>query len=212
MQLLVRGRNVDVPETVQAYAEKRLGKLSRQLDDDVTRVELEIFEERNPRVADSHVAEATIWTKGPTLRAREASHDIYASIDLVAEKLARRVQKYREKRIKYKHGGPHGDADRWKGVLQENGNGVGVLPPEYEFTTLFEEDTMAQVEPVGIVKTKQFQLGPMTPEEAALQMNLVGHDFFMFVNSDNNQTCVLYHRSDGNYGLIEPTFAEAEAS
>jgi putative sigma-54 modulation protein len=213
MKLLVRGRNVAVPEAVQAYAEKRLGKLSRQLDDDdITRVELELFEARNPRVSDSHVAEATVWTKGPTLRAREASHDIYASIDLVAEKLARRVQKYREKRIQYKHGGPHGSADRWKGVLQDNGDGVGMLPPGYEFTTTFEEEIMAQAEPVSIVKTKQFRLGPMSPEEAALQMDLVGHDFFVFVNSDNNQTCVLYRRSDGNYGLIEPTMAEAEAS
>src|SRR5207342_3529289 len=100
---------------VQAYAEKRLGKLSKQLDDDVTRVELEIAEEKNPRVADSHVAEVTIWTKGPTMRAREASHDIYAAIDLVAEKLQRQVLKYREKRIQYQHhGGPHAGKGRWK--------------------------------------------------------------------------------------------------
>src|SRR6476660_2796329 len=87
MKLLVKGKNIDVSRRVQEYAEKRLSKLSLQLDDDVTRMELEITEEKNPRVADCHVAEATVWTKGSALRAKEASHDVYASIDLVAEKL-----------------------------------------------------------------------------------------------------------------------------
>jgi len=216
MKLLVKGKNLHVSAKVQAYAEKRLDKLSHLLDDDVTRLELEITEEKNPRVkSECHVAEATIWTKGPTLRAKEASHDVFASIDLVAEKLARQVQKYREKRIQYMHGGPHHNGKgRYKGALSNNANGKGELPPDYEFTTNTEseDEFMAQAEPVSIVKTKQFRLGPMAPEEAALQMDLVGHDFFVFVNIENNQTCVLYKRSDGHYGLIEPTLTEAEAS
>ncbi|MBC7643497.1 MAG: ribosome-associated translation inhibitor RaiA [Thermoleophilia bacterium] len=213
MKLLVKGKNIHVSGNIQAYAEKRLGKLSKQLDDDVTRLELEIAEEKNPRVADSHVAEVTIWTKGPTMRAREASHDIYAAIDLVAEKLQRQVLKYREKRIQYQHhGGPHAGKGRWKGALQDNGNGAGELLPGSEFTTDVQEDLMAEAETVSIIKSKQFLLGPLSPEEAALQMSLVGHDFFLFVNSENNQTSVLYKRADGHYGLIEPALAEAEAS
>jgi len=145
MKLLVKGKNIHVSGNIQEYAEKRLGKLSKQLDDDVTRIELEIAEEKNPRVADSHVAEVTIWTKGPTMRAREASHDIYAAIDLVAEKLQRQVLKYREKRIQYQHhGGPHAGKGRWKGALQDNGNGAGELLPGYEFTTDVQEDLMAE--------------------------------------------------------------------
>lgn len=213
MKLLVKGKNVDISERVQLYAEKRLGKLSRQLDDDVTRLELEITEEKNPRVAESHVAEATIWTKGPTLRAREASHDVFASIDLVAEKLARQVQKYREKRLQYQHGGPHQSGHgRYRSALRETGNGAPSLQADTgEFTPAnLEAHTMAQTDEVKIVKTKQFRLGPMTPEEAALQMDLVGHDFFVFVNNENNQTCVLYRRSDGNYGLIEPTLTDID--
>lgn len=212
MKLLVKGKNVDISDRVHAYAEKRLGKLSKQLDDDVTRLELEITEERNPRVSNNHVAEATIWTKGPTLRAKESSHDVFASIDLVADKLSRQVQKYREKRLQYKHGGPHHNGSgRYKGVLQENGNGAGSLPDDLQFTTSDTmEESMAQAEEMRIVKTKQFRLGPIPPEEAALQMDLVGHDFFVFVNSENNQTCVLYRRADGHYGLIEPTLTEVE--
>lgn len=212
MKLLVKGKNVDVSRRVQEYAEKRLSKLSLQLDDDVTRMELELTEEKNPRVADAHVAEATVWTKGRALRAKEASHDVYASIDLVADKLARQVKKYHDKRVQYRHGGApgHEPTNRWKGALRENGSGSGSLPEGYEFETQTMEDAMAGTgSQLRIVKTKQFSLGPMSPEEAAEQMSLVGHDFFVFVNDETDQTSVLYKRSDGQFGLIEPTAVEA---
>jgi len=145
------------------------------------------------------------------MRAREASHDVYASIDLVADKLARQVKKHHDKRVQDRHGGPHGhERDRWKGALQENGTGNGQLSDGYEFQTQNPEDDMAQIDAqLRIVKTKQFSLGPMSPEEAAEQMSLVGHDFFVFVNDETNDTCVLYKRSDGQFGLIEPTLTEA---
>src|SRR5437879_8238994 len=97
MRLQVKGRNVEVSEQIRTYAEEKLGKLERQLADP-TRVELELAVERNPSIADNHVAEATIWTKGPVLRAREASADMRASIDLLADKLERQVKRYRQKR------------------------------------------------------------------------------------------------------------------
>ena len=207
MKLLVKGKNIDVSRRVQEYAEKRLSKLSLQLDDDVTRMELEITEEKNPRVADNKVAEATVWTKGRALRAREASPDVFASIDLVAEKLARQVKKYHDKRVQDRQGGPHGhERDSWKGALMDNGNGAGKLPEGYEFETQTMEDGMARTDSqLRIVKTKQFSLGPMSPEQAAEQMSLVGHDFFVFVNDETDETSVLYKRNDGQFGLIEPT-------
>ena len=215
MKLLVKGKNVDVSRRVQEYAEKRLSKLSLQLDDDVTRMELEITEEKNPRVADCKVAEATVWTKGRALRAREASPDVFASIDLVAEKLARQVKKYHDKKVQDRQGGPHGhERDRWKGALMDNGNGSGKLPEGYEFETqTMEDEGMAhQSSQLRIVKTKQFSLGPMSPEEAAEQMSLVGHDFFVFVNDETDETSVLYKRSDGQFGLIESTSVASEAT
>ena len=214
MKLLVKGKNVDVSRRVQEYAEKRLSKLSLQLDDEVTRMELEITEEKNPRVSDNKVAEATLWTKGRALRAREASPDVFASIDLVAEKLARQVKKYHDKRVQDRHGGPHGhERDRWKGALMDNGKGSGALPDGYEFETQTTEDGMAQTgSQLRIVKTKQFSLGPMSPEQAAEQMSLVGHDFFVFVNDETDETSVLYKRTDGQFGLIEPTAVQSEAS
>ena len=97
MRLQVKGKNVEVTPSIRAYAERKLGKLEKHLAEQ-TQVEVELSEQRNPSIAESHVAEATIFTKGPTLRAREASPDMKASIDQLVEKLERQVKKYRERR------------------------------------------------------------------------------------------------------------------
>ena len=103
----VKGKNVEVSDAIRSYAEEKLGKLERQLADP-TMVELELAVERNPSIADKIVAEATIWTKGPTLRAKERSTDMRASIDLLTDKLERQVTRYREKRRQRhrEHDGP----------------------------------------------------------------------------------------------------------
>ena len=97
MRLQVKGKNVEVTPSLREYAERKLAKLGKQLADQ-TQVEVELSEQRNPSISASHVAEATIFTKGPTLRAKEASPDMKASIDLLAEKLERQVKRYREQR------------------------------------------------------------------------------------------------------------------
>ncbi len=181
MRLQVHGRNVDVTDALFEHAERKLGKLSRHLSDD-TRCELELLVEHNPSITDNQVVEATVWTKGPVLRARESSADMYVAIDAVAEKLERQVVRYRERRTR--RAAHH--------VANHHGAPVGVpVPP-----TLGEDAT--------IVKTKQFTVKPMLPEEAMLQLELIGHDFFVFTNADSDQVNVIYRRRDGNYGLIEP--------
>ena len=179
MRLQVKGKNVEVSEAIRSYAEEKLGKLERQLADP-TQVELELAVERNPSIADKVVAEATIWTKGPTLRAKERSSDMRASIDLLTDKLERQVTRYREKRRR-RH-------------REHDGHGVDAHGP----TATDEEGG-----PV-IVKTKQFSLHPMSAEEAVNQLELVGHDFFVFRNEESNEINVIYRRNDGGYGLIEP--------
>ena len=182
MRLQVKGRHLDVTDSLFQYAERKLGKLSRHLSDE-SRVELELIVEHNPSIQQDQVAEATIWTKGPVLRARESSTDMYASIDLVSEKLERQVKRYRNRRSRK---GAHHIATH-------------VAPGPEPVATLPEEDEAV------IVKTKQFNMKPMTDEEAMLQLELIGHDFFVFVNAENDEVNVIYKRRDGNYGLIEPT-------
>ncbi|MGH3003175.1 MAG: ribosome hibernation-promoting factor, HPF/YfiA family [Gaiellaceae bacterium] len=111
MRLQVKGKNVEVTPPIRDYAERKLARLSKQLAEQ-TQVELELSEQRNPSIAACHVAEGTIFTKGPTLRARGTSPDMKASIDQLADKLERQVKKYRERRIvePRRHGPHHGDA------------------------------------------------------------------------------------------------------
>jgi ribosome hibernation promoting factor len=179
MQFQVKGRNLEVSDAIRSYAEQKLAKLDRQLDD--PRVELELALERNPSIAANHVAEATIWTQGPVLRAREASSDMRASIDQLVEKLERQVKRYRSQ----------GRARRRK-AARSNEAPDDVMPVVAD-----------EAEPL-IVKTKQFAVTPMTPEEAVLQLELIGHDFFVFRSADTGEVNVVYRRRDGNYGLIEP--------
>ena len=179
MRLQVKGRNVEVSESIRRYAEEKLAKLERQLADP-TQVELELAVENNPSIANDHVAEATIWTKGPTLRARESSTAFEASIDQLVEKLERQVKRYREKRSRKEAG--------------RRANGHPPVEPARSGERL--ERT--------IVKSKQFMLRPMSPEEAVLQLELIGHDFFVFQNEESGATNVVYRRRDGGYGHIEP--------
>ena len=178
MRLQVKGRNLEVSDSIRTYAEQKLSKLDRQLGDG-TRVELELAVEKNPSIAANQVAEVTVWTKGPTLRAREASRDMRATIDQLTDKLLRQVRNYSDKRDRGNNRTNHVPADRGA-------------------------DAMAEQLDQQIVKTKQFPVKPMTSEEAVLQLELIGHDFFVFQNGESGDVNVVYRRKDGGYGLIEP--------
>ena len=177
MRLQVKGKNVEVTPALKGYAQEKLGKLERHLNDSA-RLELELAVEKNPSIAENQVAEATIWTKGPILRATERSSDMKASIDQLVDKLERQASRYKDKRR--------------RSASRSNHDQPNPRPAEPE------EDR-----PV-IVKVKQFPVKPMDPEEAVLQLELIGHDFFVFQNAETNEVNVVYRRRDGNYGLIEP--------
>jgi ribosome hibernation promoting factor len=177
MRLQVKGKNLEVPPAIREYAESKLAKLDRHLHENA-QVELELSMERNPSIANAHVSEATVWSKGPVVRARESSSDMKASIDQLVGKLERQVKRTREKR-----------------------RGFRRLQRSAPVDTSVPEETSEEPQ---IVRTKQFALKPMSPEEAVLQLELVGHDFFVFRNADSGEVNVLYRRRDGTYGLIEP--------
>jgi putative sigma-54 modulation protein len=179
MQFQVKGSNLEVSDAIRSYAEQKLAKLERQRND--PRVELELAVERNPSIAANHVAEATIWTQGPVLRAREASSDMRASIDQLVEKLERQVKRYRSQ-----------GRSRRRKAARAGESADDVMPVVQD-----------EAEPL-IVKTKQFTVNPMIQEDAVLQLELIGLDFFVFRSADTGEVNVVYRRRDGNYGLIEP--------
>ncbi len=177
VQVNLRGKNMQVTPALQDYTEKRLGKLDKYFDNEIeAQVTLSVVKE-------SHIVEVTISIDGLLIRGEEATQDMYASIDLVVDKLERQMHKYKT-RINRKL--------RQKGLKELNERFYQDLQKEYE-----EESPL-------VVKTKRFVMKPMPVEEAILQMNLLGHDFFVFTNADTDEINVIYKRKDGNYGLIEP--------
>jgi len=201
MKTQIKGRNVTVTEALQDYANEKLEHVHKLLQqrkiDEVTRVELELLVEKNPSIPEPCIAEATVFTRGPVIRARESSTDMYAAIDLVTDKLQRRVKKYHDKA----HGKTRHGHDKIVVPVEQ----VEQLAPVAAAAAIGEE---LGVETAGdngrIVKIKQFALKPMSVDEATLQLELVGHDFFVFTNAESNRTNVVYRRNDGHYGLIEP--------
>lgn len=171
----VRGENIEVTPAIREYAEKKVGKLERYFTDvpDATaHVNLKVYAEKSAKV------EVTIPLPYIVLRAEETSPDLYASIDLVVDKLERQIRKFKTKINR-----------KTRGTAQEAPAPVAADEEE--------------VNELDIVRTKRLSLKPMDSEEAVLQMNMLGHNFFIFEDAETNGTSIVYKRRDGRYGLIE---------
>lgn len=190
MQFIVKGHNIEVTDALRKRAEEKIRKLTRHFDQ-IMESEVEFTVQKNPSVHDNQTVEVTLFTKGPVIRAAVSSKDMYVSIDQVVNKLERQIQKYKGKTYR---------SSSKRIVLND-------VLVEREET---KEDTEEYTTP-RIVKTKRFPIKPMSPEEAVMQMDLIGHDFFVFTNAETEGTNVVYRRKDGNYGLIESSFSKEEA-
>ena len=190
MDVAIKGRNIPVTEALEQYAREKVERVTKFFDDgDASRVEVELLHERNPSISQPEVADATLFVGGTVMKAREASGDMYASIDLMTDKLIRQVRRYRGRQI-----------DRWQG--QRERKTVGEAPGVGN--EIFEDAEAPAGFESRIVRTKQFQMKPMGPEEAAMNMELLDHDFFVFTSAETGDINVLYRRRDGDLGLIEP--------
>lgn len=187
MQVLVKGRNFHITPALKEYAEEKIQRVSHYLDS-IIKAEVELSVEKNRRIGNGQTAEVTIFTKGPVVRGHESATDMYAAIDLVVEKIERQVKRYKN-RSTHAARKNHRQSPRHMEPLSE-------VP---EDLVLDDEDEGA------IVKSKRIEVKPMSPEEATAQMDLLGHDFFVFTNSDTEEMNVVYRRRDGHYGLIEPS-------
>ncbi len=212
MKTQIKGRNVTVTDALHQYAEEKVERVHKLLMqrriDDVTRVELELMVEKNPSIPEPCVAEATIFTRGPVIRARESATDMYAAIDLVMDKLMRQTKKYHDK-VHGKTRRGHEKLSVEAAMLAEAASLPEQLEPERELEPVAVGAVLESEEAIEdhgrVVKAKQFALKPMSVHEATLQLELIGHDFFVFTNAESSRTNVVYRRNDGDYGLIEPT-------
>jgi putative sigma-54 modulation protein len=180
VRTIVKGKNIEVPERVRTYTERKLGRLERFLDDrSDALVELSIEQHRNAE--DSHIVEVTLVIDGRTLRTHAAAVSHTAGVDEVVDKLERRAVDHREKPRN------HARPMQEKRLLSRIADGTSEPGRE-----------------ARIVKTKRFAIEPMFEEDAASRMAELGHTFFVFVDAATERVAILYRREDGNLGLIEP--------
>jgi len=189
MEYVIKGRNTELDDKVKDYSEKKIKNRIEKLLDKTIRTEVKFKLEKNPRISDNKEIEITVFASGAVIRVTDTGTDFFEIIDRVSNKLDRQINKYREKLI----------TKGRKSQIIEMAPGEIVEPEIKESRKV--EDKIRQ----SIVKTKTFLLKPVPPEEAVIQMELLGHDFFVFINSETNRTAVVYRRKDANYGMIEPT-------
>ncbi|WP_409272310.1 ribosome hibernation-promoting factor, HPF/YfiA family [Neobacillus sp. SCS-31] len=180
MNYNIRGENIEVTPAIREYVEKKISKLDRyftEAPDSNVNVNLKVYQDKTSKV------EVTIPMPHLVLRAEESHEDMYAAVDLITDKLERQIRKHKTK-VNRK--------------FREKGDFAAL------FATVQGSDSSEfEDEELEVVRTKRFELKPMDSEEAILQMNMLGHNFYVFTNAETNQTNVVYKRHDGRYGLIE---------
>lgn len=181
MAITVRGKNIEITPALKDYVAKRVGKVTKYFDGASVGEITAILTVNKGR----HIVEVTVPINGILLRGEESTTDMYASIDLVIEKLEKQIEKYKTKLSR---------------KLKSGSFKTDLIPAAPPVPHLDSEDEFS------IVKTKRFAVKPMSADEAVMQMNLINHDFFVFMNADTEEVNVVYRRKDGQYGLIEPEF------
>lgn len=174
MEPRLTGKNIELTPEIRNYVERKLGKLSRYLPN-ILRFDVEVFEEKTKSPEQRFVAQVTMDSSGTLLRGEERAEQLFAAIDKVATVMSRQIEHYKGKLYNRSRGGSASRA----GARESAGTKM-------------------------VVKVKRFTIKPMSINEAADQMELLGHDFFLFLNAETEQLSLLYRRRDGNYGLIEP--------
>jgi len=193
MNIIVAGRNVDVTEALRTRVTDKVQRLAHHFEQ-VHKVQALLRVE--PHSGRNQVVEVTLWGDGVVLRGEEASQDMYASIDRVVDKLDKQISKFRSKVIKRRRV-LAGRRKQQAAAAADAALRAGLLPGQ-------RRDGESDRAPIQIHRRKRFEMKPTTPEEAAVQMELLGHVFFMFRNSESLEINVVYRRADGRYGLIEP--------
>lgn len=176
MKIIVSGKNIEVTDSLKNRINKKLGKLEKYFSPD-TEAHATMSVERS-----RHILEVTVHLNGIVLRAEVANSDMYACIDKAVDILEGQIRKNKTR-------------------LEKKLHAAAFKSDDFKFDTAVEEE-----HDFNVVRTKRFAVKPMTVEEAILQMNLLGHEFFMFSNAKSREVNVVYRRKDGNYGLIEPEF------
>jgi putative sigma-54 modulation protein len=194
MKLYIKGRNnVKITDELQAHIERKVNKLDRYIDN-VQEAQVELAQEPTKSASDQFVIQLTMVRNGTFLRSEERGEDFYTALDAVLEKMQQQITKFKDRRHSRHKGAPSASAPAGVPTLDQQ------LVPTDE-----AEAADAEAEEPDVVRVKRFAMKPMFRDEAIEQMELLGHNFFVFRNADTEEVNVIYRRLDGKYGLIEPT-------
>jgi putative sigma-54 modulation protein len=187
MKLVIHGKNIEITDAIREYVQQKIEKAVNHFQNITNEVDVHLSVARNPRINPKQSAEVTIYANGNVIRAEESSENLYASIDLVADKIARQLRKYKERLHEKK--------------TQAQPTIDGVVPQEVVKDLIGDRTPEL---PNEVVRTKYFAMPPMSIAEALEQLQLVGHDFYMFRNRESGEINVIYERNHGGYGVIQP--------
>ncbi len=192
MKILIHGKNLELTGALKEYTEAKIEKATHHYKDIVKEADIHLSIEKNPRVS-FQTAEVTIFANGTVIRAEEKTENLYSSIDLVSNKLCRKLRKYKERNNKTIHNNQF-----------KNKESFSIETTESRFLdeTLLKEGIEASL-PEPSIKNKYFEMNPISSEEARKQLDLIDHDFYVFRNKKNNELQVIYKRNHGGYGLIQ---------
>ncbi|MGG6296612.1 ribosome hibernation-promoting factor, HPF/YfiA family [Leptolyngbya sp. AN02str] len=185
MKLVIQGKNIEITDAIRDYVRQKIEKAVNHFQHLTTEVDVHLSVARNPRISPKQTAEVTIYANGAVVRAEESSENLYASIDLVADKITRQLRKFKEKR------NTHTPIRTTEVITQDT------VDP------ILDTDRTPQL-PAEVVRTKYFAMPAMTVEAALEQLDLVDHDFYVFRNADTGEINVIYERNHGGYGVIQP--------
>jgi len=192
MKILIHGKNLELTGALKEYTEAKIEKATHHYKDIVKEADIHLSIEKNPRVS-FQTAEVTIFANGTVIRAEEKTENLYSSIDLVSNKLCRKLRKYKERNNKT----IHNNQFKNKESLPIESMKSGFLDE-----ALLKEGMEASL-PEPSIKNKYFEMTPISSEEARKQLDLIDHDFYVFRNKKNNELQVIYKRNHGGYGLIQ---------
>jgi putative sigma-54 modulation protein len=194
MDIVVRGKNVDIGKRLRATSEEKISKLAR-FAHDLTRVEVDFSEVKNPRVAENELCEVTLHLPRHFVKAHAAATEQLAALDLTIDKLEHQLTRLKDKRVAKNH--PRRRQLRQPAPLELDG-----APALDGSDGEWADGEWSEGEAL-LLRTKHFEMKPMPPEEAALQLELLGHSFYLFANAESGNPAVIYRRRDGHLGLIE---------
>ncbi|MDB9525541.1 ribosome-associated translation inhibitor RaiA [Oscillatoria sp. CS-180] len=190
MKLVIQGKNIEITDAIRSYVDQKISKAVSHFRHLTHEVDVNLSVAKNARINPKQNAEVTLYIDGAVVRAEESSENLYASIDLVSNKITRQLRKYKEKR-----------QGRKSTSVKPNDAFVTTENPSVDVSQLLNKSPEL---PEAVVRTKYFSMPPMTINEALEQLELVDHDFYMFLNSDTGEINVIYERNHGGYGLLQP--------